>query len=215
MASRARTIVETRMLVTADWGARLEGYCSDCTRTLSTGGISAQLKEIYEVCLAAQLAAVDGIKPGMTGVEADRISRAVIEEAGYGDNFGHGLGHGVGMLIHEAPRLSRESADTLEVGHVITIEPGIYLPGRRRRSDRGSRRGARGRRRAAHLVPERPDRSQLTAPDGPRSDRSSARDNPGDSPQMRTVPVWGQFPAIAPGRHGSEGQVRREPAARS
>ena len=122
-------IVEQRMLVTADWGARLGGYCSDCTRTVSTGEISAELREIYDVCLEAQLAAVAGIRPGMTGVEADRLARDVIEAAGYGENFGHGLGHGVGMLIHEAPRLSTESPDTLEVGHVITIEPGIYLPG--------------------------------------------------------------------------------------
>ena len=123
------TIVETRMLVTVDWGARLDGYRSDCTRTLSTGEIPAKLREIYDVCLEAQLAAVDGIRPGMTGVEADGISRNVIADAGYGDNFGHGLGHGVGIAIHEAPRLSAESSDTLEVGNVITIEPGIYLPG--------------------------------------------------------------------------------------
>jgi Xaa-Pro aminopeptidase len=123
------TIVETRMLVTVDWGARLDGYCSDCTRTLSTGGIQAKLREIYDVCLEAQLAAVDGIRPGMTGVEADGIARKLIADAGYGEEFGHGLGHGVGVAIHEVPRLSVESTDTLEVGNVITIEPGIYLPG--------------------------------------------------------------------------------------
>jgi Xaa-Pro aminopeptidase len=123
------TIIEPRMLVTADWGARLNGYCSDCTRTVETGGLPKQLREIYDVCLEAQLAAVDGIRPGMTGVEADAIAREVITEAGYGDNFGHGTGHGVGMYIHEAPRISTESPDTLEVGNVITIEPGIYLRG--------------------------------------------------------------------------------------
>ncbi|HUK44097.1 MAG TPA: Xaa-Pro peptidase family protein [Gaiellaceae bacterium] len=122
-------IVETRMLVTVDWGARLEGYCSDCTRTLSTGGLPAKLREIYDLCLEAQLAAVEGIRPGMSGIEADALARQVIEDAGYGENFGHGLGHGVGVFIHEAPRLSRESSDTIEVGNVITIEPGIYLPG--------------------------------------------------------------------------------------
>ncbi|HEY4346007.1 MAG TPA: Xaa-Pro peptidase family protein [Gaiellaceae bacterium] len=123
------TLVEPRTLVTVDWGAFHDGYCSDCTRTLETGDLPARLREIYKVCLEAQLKAVDEIRPGMTGVEADGIARSVIEKAGYGENFGHGLGHGVGVLIHEAPRLSLESPDTIEVGHVITIEPGIYLPG--------------------------------------------------------------------------------------
>jgi Xaa-Pro aminopeptidase len=122
-------IVETRMLVTVDFGALLDGYCSDCTRTVSTGELPPKLRELYEVCLEAQLAAVDGIRPGMTGVAADGIARRIIDAAGYGENFGHGLGHGVGVFIHEAPRLSVESPDTLEVGNVITIEPGIYLPG--------------------------------------------------------------------------------------
>jgi len=123
------TIVESRMLVTVDWGARLDGYCSDCTRTLSAGDIPARLREIYDVCLEAQIAAVEGIRPGMSGVEADGIARKIIADAGYGEEFGHGLGHGVGVAIHEAPRLSVESSDTLAVGNVITIEPGIYLPG--------------------------------------------------------------------------------------
>ena len=122
-------LIETKTLVVADWGARLGGYCSDCTRTLATGPLPAELRRAYEVCLEAQLAAVNGIRPGMTGVEADRIARDVIEAAGFGDGFGHGLGHGVGVEIHEAPRLATESSDTLEVGNVITIEPGIYLPG--------------------------------------------------------------------------------------
>jgi Xaa-Pro aminopeptidase len=122
-------LVETKTLVVADWGARLDGYCSDCTRTLATGPLPSELRRAYDVCLEAQVAAVEGIRPGMTGVEADRIARDVIEAAGFGDNFGHGLGHGVGVEIHEAPRLSTESSDTLEVGNVITIEPGIYLPG--------------------------------------------------------------------------------------
>jgi len=122
-------IVEPKTLVVADWGARLDGYCSDCTRTLATGPLPAELRRAYDVCLEAQRAAVRGIRPGMTGVEADRIARDVIEAAGFGDNFGHGLGHGVGVEIHEAPRLATESSDTVEVGNVITIEPGIYLPG--------------------------------------------------------------------------------------
>jgi Xaa-Pro aminopeptidase len=84
---------------------------------------------VYEICLRAQRAAVEGIRPGMTGVEADRIARDVIESAGFGENFGHGLGHGIGLDVHEAPRLSPESQDVLEAGNAVTIEPGIYLPG--------------------------------------------------------------------------------------
>jgi Xaa-Pro aminopeptidase len=121
--------IDRNTLVVADWGARLDGYCSDCTRTLATGELPKELKRIYEVCLEAQLAAVAGIRPGMTGAEADRLARDVIEAAGYGERFGHGLGHGVGMAVHEAPRLSQESQDVLAVGQVVTIEPGIYLPG--------------------------------------------------------------------------------------
>jgi Xaa-Pro aminopeptidase len=122
------TIVETRMVVTVDWGARLDGYCSTA-RERSGRPDPGEAREIYDVCLKAQLAAVAGIRPGMTGVEADGIARGIISDAGYGEEFGHGLGHGVGVAIHEAPRLSVESSDTLEVGNVITIEPGIYLPG--------------------------------------------------------------------------------------
>ena len=128
-ATPSDDIIPARTLVTVDWGAVIGGYFSDCTRTLATGDLSDELRRIYDVCLEAQLAACAGIRPGMTGVEADQIARAVIEEAGYGEHFGHGLGHGVGLEIHEAPRLSPESTDTLEVGHVVTIEPGIYLPG--------------------------------------------------------------------------------------
>jgi Xaa-Pro aminopeptidase len=122
-------IVEARMLVVVDWGARLDGYCSDCTRTLATGELPKELRRAYDTCLEAQLAAVDGIRPGMTGAEADRLARDVIEAAGFGAHFGHGLGHGVGLLVHEAPRLATESKDVLEPGNVVTIEPGIYLPG--------------------------------------------------------------------------------------
>jgi Xaa-Pro aminopeptidase len=122
-------IIEKGTLVTVDWGARVDGYYSDCTRTFSTGGLPAQLREIYELTLEAQQRAVANIKAGMTGVEADALAREPITDAGYGENFGHGLGHGVGMMVHEAPRLSTESTDVLENGHCVTIEPGIYLPG--------------------------------------------------------------------------------------
>ena len=122
-------VIETNELVTVDWGARLDGYRSDCTRTLATGPLRKEIRRAYDVCLEAQAAAVAGIRPGMSGAEADAIARDVIAAAGLGEAFGHGLGHGVGVDIHEAPRLSTESEDVLEPGNVITIEPGIYLPG--------------------------------------------------------------------------------------
>jgi Xaa-Pro aminopeptidase len=122
-------IVDRGSLVTVDWGVRLNGYCSDCTRTFSTGSLPEQLRTAFDVCLDAQKRACGGIKPGMTGVEADALARGPIEAAGFGANFGHGLGHGVGMMVHEAPRLSTESEDTLAVGNIVTVEPGIYLPG--------------------------------------------------------------------------------------
>jgi Xaa-Pro aminopeptidase len=122
-------IIETRTLVTVDFGTRVDGYCSDCTRTVSTGGLPDRLREIYDLCLRAQERACREIRPGMTGVEADALARDPIAEGGYGEAFGHGLGHGVGLMVHEAPRVSTESTDTLEVGHVFSIEPGIYLPG--------------------------------------------------------------------------------------
>jgi Xaa-Pro aminopeptidase len=129
-AEPGETIVGEHTLVVVDFGALADGYCSDCTRTLSTGkNVPKELRRAYDVCLEAQLAACAGIRPGMTGAEADALARDVIEAAGYGDAFGHGLGHGVGVAIHEAPRLARESDDVLEPGNVVTIEPGIYLPG--------------------------------------------------------------------------------------
>jgi Xaa-Pro aminopeptidase len=122
-------IVERGMLVTVDWGVRVDGYCSDCTRTFSTGRLPDRLREAYDVCLDAQQRAVAAIKAGMTGVEADAVAREPIAAAGFGEAFGHGLGHGVGLAVHEAPRLSTESTDTLADGHCVTVEPGIYLPG--------------------------------------------------------------------------------------
>lgn len=122
-------IVEANTLVTVDWGVRVDDYCSDCTRTFATGTVGGELGRAYDVCLAAQQLACDAIRAGMTGVEADWIAREPIGDAGFGKNFGHGLGHGVGLLVHEAPRLSTESTDTLESGNIVTIEPGIYLEG--------------------------------------------------------------------------------------
>jgi Xaa-Pro aminopeptidase len=120
------------VLVTIDWGARLEGYCSDCTRTYASGeGISAEAREVYELVLAAQQRGVAAVRAGPTGREVDGVARAVIEQAGHGEHFGHGLGHGVGLDIHEGPRLSRTDGDEpLQAGNVVTVEPGVYLPGR-------------------------------------------------------------------------------------
>jgi len=124
--------IPTDVLVTIDWGARHEGYCSDCTRTYATGErISMQAREVYELVRCAQDQGVAAVRAGPTGRELDAVARAVIEEAGHGEHFGHGLGHGVGMEIHEAPRLSRTAGDEpLQAGNVVTIEPGVYLPGR-------------------------------------------------------------------------------------
>jgi len=119
------------VLVTIDWGALLEGYCSDCTRTYATGeGISERAREIYELVLSAQRLGLDAVRAGPSGKEVDALAREVIEQAGEGDHFGHGLGHGVGLEIHERPRLSRTAGDEpLQAGNVVTVEPGVYLPG--------------------------------------------------------------------------------------
>jgi Xaa-Pro aminopeptidase len=115
--------------VVVDAGAKLEGYCADCTRTFATGPLPERLSEAYALCLEAQLAGLQAVRAGATGVEADGAAREVIDDAGFGEAFGHGLGHGVGLDVHEAPRLSRESSDTLVRDQVVTIEPGIYLEG--------------------------------------------------------------------------------------
>ncbi len=120
------------VLVTIDWGALHEGYCSDCTRTYATGeGISEEAREVYELVLSAQEEGLAEVRAGRSGREVDSLARAVIERAGHGEHFGHGLGHGVGMEVHEGPRLSRTAGEEpLRVGNVVTIEPGVYLPGR-------------------------------------------------------------------------------------
>jgi Xaa-Pro aminopeptidase len=117
-------------LVVVDWGARVDGYNSDCTRTVAAGGCSEEAAAVYEVALEAQLAGVDAVRPSAVGREVDTAARAVIEAAGHGDRFGHGLGHGVGLEVHEDPRLSQRSDDVLAAGNAVTVEPGIYLPRR-------------------------------------------------------------------------------------
>jgi Xaa-Pro aminopeptidase len=117
-------------LVVFDMGAKLDGYCSDGTRTYATGDPGDEAREVYEVVLAAQLAALEAIATGSSGEAVDTVARKLIDEAGYGEYFGHALGHGVGLEVHEAPRLSQRSDDLLEPGEVVTVEPGVYLPGR-------------------------------------------------------------------------------------
>jgi len=119
-------------LVTIDWGAQLDGYCSDCTRTLATGErISAEERDVYALVLSAQQAALAAVRAGPSGREIDAVARSIIERAGHGERFGHGLGHGVGLEVHEPPRLSRTAGEQpLRAGNVVTIEPGVYLPGR-------------------------------------------------------------------------------------
>ncbi|MNB74346.1 putative peptidase [compost metagenome] len=122
-------VIQKGDIVTFDFGALLDGYCSDITRTIAVGDPGAKLKEIYEIVLESQLYALEHIKPGMTGREADALARDIIASKGYGDAFGHSLGHGLGMEVHEWPRLSMRSDDVLEPGMVVTVEPGIYVPG--------------------------------------------------------------------------------------
>jgi Xaa-Pro aminopeptidase len=117
-------------LVVFDMGAKLDGYCSDGTRTYACGEPGEEGREVYAVVLEAQAAALAAIKAGVGGEAVDLVAREVIDAAGHGDRFGHGLGHGVGLEVHEAPRLSHRSDDLLAVGEVVTVEPGIYLPGR-------------------------------------------------------------------------------------
>ena len=112
-----------------DWGVNESQYVSDLTRILVTGKISPKLRKIYGVVLKAQLAAIDAIRPGVTCEAVDRVARKIIEKAGFGKQFGHGLGHGTGLEIHEAPRLSKGQSTELKPGMIITVEPGIYLPG--------------------------------------------------------------------------------------
>lgn len=126
VASQKR--IESGDLVTVDMGARWNGYCSDMTRTVCVGRASGEQKAIYEIVHRAQVAACEAIRPGLKCVEADKVARKIIEDAGYKKAFGHGLGHGVGLDIHEAPRLSPLGRGKLEAGMVVTCEPGVYLP---------------------------------------------------------------------------------------
>ncbi len=116
-------------VVKMDFGCVVDGYHSDMTRTVAFGEPEARLREIHALVLGAQLAGIDAVRAGIAGREADRAARSVIEEAGLGDRFGHSLGHGVGLEIHEGPALRSGSEDVLPEGAVVTLEPGVYVPG--------------------------------------------------------------------------------------
>ena len=123
-------VIEAGELVVIDTGCLVDGYVSDCTRTLATGDLDGEMREAYETVRAAQLAGLGAIRAGVTGIEADAAARAVVDASPFAGLFGHGLGHGLGLDVHEAPRLSTESRDTLAPGNVVTVEPGVYLSGR-------------------------------------------------------------------------------------
>ncbi|MHC4218745.1 MAG: M24 family metallopeptidase [Planctomycetota bacterium] len=113
-----------------DWGAVVDGYCSDMTRTFGVGEMPPKVRELYDIVLEAQLTAIDACAPGKTGAEIDAVARGIIERAGHGGHFGHGLGHGLGLDVHEEPYFNQLATDvTMEPGMVMTVEPGIYLPG--------------------------------------------------------------------------------------
>ena len=121
--------IDEAPFVLVDWGADEGLYKSDLTRVLMTGKVPKKLQRIYNIVLKAQLKAIDAIRPGVRCHDVDRVARSVISKAGFGPRFGHGLGHGIGLDIHEGPRLTKQAAQVLKPGMVVTVEPGIYLPG--------------------------------------------------------------------------------------
>jgi Xaa-Pro aminopeptidase len=116
-------------LVVIDLGARVDGYCSDCTRTLATGSLDDSALEIYELVLRAQMEALAAARAGAECRDVDAVARGIIDAAGHEEHFGHGLGHGVGLQVHEAPRLGKTADGELAVGNAVTVEPGVYVPG--------------------------------------------------------------------------------------
>src|SRR5215212_2943577 len=124
------SLVQRDQPLLIDWGAIYKGYCSDLTRTLMVGRVSPRMKQIYKIVYEAQQAAIKFLRPGVTTMQADRVARDVIEKAGFGDQFGHGLGHGIGREIHELPTMRKTGGEEeLRPGMIVTVEPGIYLPG--------------------------------------------------------------------------------------
>jgi Xaa-Pro aminopeptidase len=117
-------------LVTIDMGAIVDGYCSDCTRTLATGSLDDAVLEIYELVQRAQTEALAAARAGAACRDVDAVARRIIDAAGHEEHFGHGLGHGVGLEVHEGPRLGKTADGELLAGNAVTVEPGVYLPGR-------------------------------------------------------------------------------------
>jgi Xaa-Pro aminopeptidase len=117
-------------LVIVDLGCLVDGYCSDCTRTFATGSLDDEAVSIYRLVQEAQAAALTAVRPRAAAREVDGVARRMIEAAGYGEQFGHGLGHGVGLEVHEEPRLTPRTDGELSSGNAVTVEPGVYLPGR-------------------------------------------------------------------------------------
>jgi len=128
-ATPSERVLTTGDFVVLDFGARVGGYCSDMTRTVVVGSASDEQRKVYDTVLSANLAGIAGARAGLTGAQIDAAARAVIVERGYGERFGHGLGHGVGLEVHELPGVGSRSDKVVPAGSVITVEPGIYIPG--------------------------------------------------------------------------------------
>ena len=123
-------VVDTGMFITMDFGCKVEGYCSDMTRTVALGHPTQEMEEVYNAVLAAQKAGINAARAGVTGQEIDEAARRVLREAGYGDYFSHSFGHSLGVDIHESPNASSKETRPMPAGAVISAEPGVYLPGR-------------------------------------------------------------------------------------
>ena len=123
-------IIDAGEIVVFDMGAQFDGYCSDCTRTFAAGEPGEEAREVYELVQRAQAAALEAVRGGESAKDVDAVAREMISDAGHGDRFGHGLGHGVGLEVHEAPRLASTSDDELSANETVTVEPGVYIPGK-------------------------------------------------------------------------------------
>ena len=128
-ARPSNRVIESGELVVIDFGCIVDGYCSDMTRTVSVGEPTPEARHMWEVVYESQVAGRDAVKAGVSAREVDQVCRDIIVAAGWGEAFAHGTGHGVGIEIHEDPRVSQASSATLVAGHVVTVEPGVYIPG--------------------------------------------------------------------------------------